>query len=53
MALWGIPTAIAAFVIHGWRMYRLDKTLDKELGNGQAAREVAEEAAAGKSMEAR
>ncbi len=54
VALWGIPTAIAAFVIHGWRMYRLDKILDKELGNGQAAREVAEEAAAqAKSMEAR
>jgi uncharacterized membrane protein len=24
MALWGIPTAICAFVIHSWRLYRLD-----------------------------
>ncbi|WP_373990730.1 DUF969 domain-containing protein [Duganella sp. BuS-21] len=24
MALWGIPTAICAFVIHAWRLYRLD-----------------------------
>jgi uncharacterized membrane protein len=54
VALWGIPTAICAFVIHGWRMYRLDKTLDKELGGGRAAEEVAaEQAAAAKSVEAR
>jgi uncharacterized membrane protein len=25
MALWGIPTAICAFIIHSWRLYRLDK----------------------------
>ncbi|MYM30771.1 Uncharacterized membrane protein [Duganella sacchari] len=25
MALWGIPTAISAFIIHSWRLYRLDK----------------------------
>ncbi len=24
MALWGIPTAICAFLIHAWRLYRLD-----------------------------
>nr|WP_202414134.1 DUF969 domain-containing protein [Duganella flavida] len=24
MALWGIPTAICAFIIHSWRLYRLD-----------------------------
>jgi uncharacterized membrane protein len=27
MALWGIPTAICAFVIHSWRLYRLDQQL--------------------------
>jgi uncharacterized membrane protein len=25
MALWGIPTAICAFIIHSWRLYRLDR----------------------------
>jgi len=54
VALWGIPTAICAFVIHGWRMHRLDKLLEKELGGGRAAEEVAaEQAAAAKSVEAR
>jgi uncharacterized membrane protein len=24
MALWGIPTAVCAFIIHSWRLYRLD-----------------------------
>ena len=27
MALWGIPTAICAFIIHSWRLYRLDRYL--------------------------
>ena len=27
IALWGIPTAICAFVIHAWRLYRLDHML--------------------------
>jgi len=27
IALWAIPTAICAFVIHGWRMLRLDRQL--------------------------
>jgi uncharacterized membrane protein len=30
LALWAIPTAIAAFLIHGFRLLRLDKQLDKE-----------------------
>ncbi|MTV37267.1 DUF969 domain-containing protein [Duganella radicis] len=25
MALWGIPTAVCAFIIHSWRLYRLDR----------------------------
>jgi len=28
IALWAIPTAVCAFVIHGWRMLRLDRRLD-------------------------
>ncbi|MES2530781.1 MAG: DUF969 domain-containing protein [Pseudomonadota bacterium] len=44
VALWGIPTAICAFVIHAWRLRRLDRWLDRELtGN---ARVVDEHAAA-------
>ena len=31
IALWGIPTAICAFLIHGFRMYRLDGQLKKEI----------------------
>jgi len=30
MALWGIPTAISAFVIHAWRLRRLDVYLARE-----------------------
>ncbi|MCF7696798.1 DUF969 domain-containing protein [Mycetohabitans sp. B2] len=31
VALWGIPTAICAFLIHGTRLYLLDRSLDREL----------------------
>jgi len=27
MALWGIPTAVSAFIIHAWRLHRLDRYL--------------------------
>lgn len=30
LALWAIPTAIAAFLIHGFRLLRLDRQLDRE-----------------------
>jgi uncharacterized membrane protein len=30
IALWGIPTAIAAFVIHGWRVSRLDAEIARD-----------------------
>ncbi len=33
VALWGIPTAICAFVIHAWRLKRLDRALDRALGS--------------------
>ncbi len=32
MALWGIPTAISAFIIHAWRLRRLDLYLAREAG---------------------
>ena len=32
MALWGIPTAISAFVIHAWRLRRLDLYLARKAG---------------------
>jgi len=31
IALWGIPTAICAFVIHGVRLHRFDRSLSREL----------------------
>ena len=42
VALWGIPTAATAFVIHAIRLHRLDKTLAKEI----AAENAVEAAAA-------
>ena len=30
MALWGIPTAITAFIIHAWRLHRLDDAIRKD-----------------------
>jgi uncharacterized membrane protein len=38
VALWGIPTAICAFLIHGWRLLRLDKMLTRELAQAEAAK---------------
>ncbi|RRV07362.1 DUF969 domain-containing protein [Pseudomonas sp. v388] len=35
IALWGIPTAICAFIIHSWRLHRFDRQLVREL-QGQA-----------------
>ena len=37
VALWGIPTAICAFLIHSTRLYRLDKALAKEIAAEQTA----------------
>ncbi len=30
MAMWGIPTAVTAFIIHAWRLHRLDAQIAKE-----------------------
>jgi uncharacterized membrane protein len=32
MALWGIPTAITAFLIHAWNLHRLDARIVREMG---------------------
>jgi len=37
IALWGIPTALCAFLIHAVRLHRLDKTLANELGKLNAS----------------
>jgi len=30
MALWGIPTAVTAFIIHAWRLHRLDDAIRRD-----------------------
>jgi uncharacterized membrane protein len=30
MALWGIPTAVSAFVIQAWRLHRLDDAIRRD-----------------------
>lgn len=37
IALWGIPTAICAFLIHGARLWRLDNYLQREVAKVSAA----------------
>ncbi len=32
VAMFGIPTSICAFLIHSWRLHRLDRALDREFG---------------------
>jgi len=32
VALWGIPTAVVAFIVHAWRLHRIDAALVRELG---------------------
>ncbi|KWR88270.1 DUF969 domain-containing protein [Cupriavidus sp. IDO] len=41
IAVWGIPTAICAFLIHAVRLRRLDGWLERELGGKAAAANVA------------
>ena len=36
VALWGIPTAIVAFVVHAFRLHRLDRTLARDIAQAQA-----------------
>ncbi|MEM5384764.1 DUF969 domain-containing protein [Paraburkholderia phymatum] len=51
VAVWGIPTAVSAFLIHGFRLYLLDRKLERELrGNAasQAGTNTNDNNAAGK-----
>ena len=41
IALWGIPTAITAFVIHAWNLRRLDAEIKREVQREAAAKEAA------------
>ncbi|MYT28927.1 MULTISPECIES: DUF969 domain-containing protein [unclassified Streptomyces] len=44
LALWAIPTALCAFVVHGWRLLRLDRHLERELLAADARSTTAAEA---------
>ena len=41
VALWGIPTAAVAFIVHAWRLHRIDAALARELGQATPAAEDA------------
>ena len=43
LSLWAIPTAVAAFAVHGWRLLRLDRRLAR-LRDGNASFETRAEA---------
>ncbi|MFF8791146.1 DUF969 domain-containing protein [Streptomyces sp. NPDC015125] len=45
LALWAIPTAVCAFVVHGWRLLRLDRQLERELLTANVPDTAAVEAA--------
>ncbi len=38
MALWGIPTAVTAFVVHAWNLRRLDARIRRAIAAAQVAR---------------
>ncbi|MEU7176912.1 MULTISPECIES: DUF969 domain-containing protein [Streptomyces] len=42
LALWAIPTALCAFAVHGWRLLRLDRRLERELLTANAESLAAE-----------
>lgn len=46
MALWGLPTAISAFIIHAWRLRSLDRQIERALGSGKVVQQVAVDNAA-------
>lgn len=41
IALWGIPTAISAFIIHAWNLHRLDAEIRREVAASAAGKGVA------------
>jgi uncharacterized membrane protein len=46
VAVWGIPTAICAFLVHGFRLYLLDRKLDRELRGNAASKAAAQTSSA-------
>lgn len=36
IALWGIPTAVTAFLIHSWRLLRMDRQIARAMQEGRA-----------------
>jgi uncharacterized membrane protein len=46
VAVWGIPTAICAFLVHGFRLYLLDRRLDRELRGNVAPKTAAQPSSA-------
>ena len=49
IAMWGIPTAVCAFLIHGWRLHRLDGQIAREAAGQGAAAAAAPDAPAAPS----
>lgn len=47
LAIWAIPTAIIAFLIHGFRLLRLDRQLDKDVKAALAQEQTAQTVPAG------
>lgn len=41
VAFWGIPTAGVAFIVHAWRLYRLDRALDREMAEQATSSDAA------------
>ncbi len=44
VAVWGIPTAICAFLIHGFRLWLLDRKLERELRGSPTTNTVTSQA---------
>lgn len=53
IALWAIPTAIAAFLVHGFRLLRLDGVIDREMQKARAEGWTAEQEKAREDAEAK
>ncbi|MBL1089265.1 MULTISPECIES: DUF969 domain-containing protein [Streptomyces] len=45
LALWAVPTAVCAFLVHGFRLLRLDRQLERELRTAPVPSDAAVEAA--------
>ncbi|WP_240655678.1 DUF969 domain-containing protein [Paraburkholderia phosphatilytica] len=53
VAVWGMPTALCAFLVHGFRMWLLDRKLERELRGNAAADAADDNPKAGQSGDAR